>query len=209
MRQQLRAGLVVVAVSMLAGACSSGHAESAGVSHPTSTLSGVSAATTVNAGSPTTIPTTTSPTTTPMTTTTVDPTQAAILGAYRASWADTFAVEGHYPVNEFDPILANHMAGNELNRVRNYATLLNHLNEYLAGPMPDTSGAIVKQQVGSAAVVADCEPDHSVLMNGKTGQVVRPAGTQPALVNAKVELIGGTWKVTDFSTVRSVCTSAN
>jgi hypothetical protein len=124
-------------------------------------------------------------------------------------WSDIATVEGHYPVNPLDPILTRHTAGDERVRVGNFATGLKFQSQYLAGPALDTSRAIVKQVVGTVAVVADCEYDGSILMNGKTNQVVSPAGSQRELVNAKVELIEGEWKVTEFNNVSAGCTVAS
>jgi hypothetical protein len=112
-------------------------------------------------------------------------------------------------VNESDPVLNEHLGGDELKQVQNTATGLKFQSEYLAGPPLDTSGAIVKQLVGAAAVVADCNIDQSVLMNGRTNQVVKPATAPRQLVNAKVELSGGVWKVTELSNVGVTCTSAS
>ena len=67
----------------------------------------------------------------------------------------------------------------------------------------------MRQLVGSAAVVADCNIDRSVLMNGKTNQVVTPATGELSLANAKVERIDGTWKMTQFSNVGKTCTVAS
>ena len=124
-------------------------------------------------------------------------------------WSDSDAVVRHYPVNVFDPTLANHMAGAELTQYENYLTGLKFQNEYVQGPPTDTSRAIVKQIVGTAAVVSDCDFDASVVVNGRTNQIVKPAGTQRTLVNAKVELTGGVWKVTEFNNVSVGCVTAS
>ena len=83
------------------------------------------------------------------------------------------------------------------------ATALKFQGQYLAGPPSDTSGAIVKELVGAAAVVADCNVDPTVLDGwGSTNQVVKAANPRIGLLrNAKVELIGGTWKMTEFTNV--------
>ncbi len=55
------------------------------------------------------------------TTTTVDPTKAAILAAYRAEWADVIAVSGKYPINPHDPRLSLHATGTQLTAAQNSA----------------------------------------------------------------------------------------
>jgi hypothetical protein len=73
----------------------------------------------------------------------------------------------------------------------------------------DTSRAIVKELDGTLAVVSDCDFDGSITMDGRTKQVVSPAVSQRALVNAKVELIDGVWRVTEFNNVRVGCEAAS
>jgi hypothetical protein len=114
----------------------------------------------------------------------------------------------HYPVDPTDDRLPLFMAGDELNRVRNQLTVLAHLGHVLRGPPVDTSMATVKQLVGIAAVVADCDLDQTATVDGKTGQIVEPAPNQRTLINAEVELMDGTWKVTRFSIVRVGCAAS-
>jgi hypothetical protein len=142
------------------------------------------------------------------TSTTLDLTDAAVLTAYRRGWLDISTVEGHFPVNQLDPILSDNIAGDELQRVQLYAAKLHSEKEYLAGLEPDTRGAIVTQLFGTNAVVADCNIDRSTLRNGLTNQVVSPASGQRTLVNAEVQLIGGVWKMTEFSNVGVTCANA-
>ena len=184
----------VVGLVAMAGACSSsgGGAKAIGAGRPTSSVAASPTSSTTIAPAPTT--------------TAVDATKAAILAAYRAAWVDIDVVEGHYPINGSDPRLADHMAGKELNQVRNAALGLSFQGQYLAGPPTDTSAAIVKQLVGSAAVVSDCNVDGSILMDGRTNQVVKPGSIDRTLVNAKMELMAGVWKMTEFSNVGDLCT---
>jgi hypothetical protein len=152
--------------------------------------------------------TTTTTTAAPSTATTLDPTKTAILAAYRASSSASYVAATHYPVDPSDGRLSLYMAGDELNRVRNALTLLAHLGHVLRGPPVDTSMAMVKQLVGSAAVVADCDFDQTATVDAKTGTVVDPAPSQRTLVDAELHVMDGVWKVTRFSIVRQGCTSA-
>jgi hypothetical protein len=143
--------------------------------------------------------------TAPSTTTTLDPTRTAILAAYRASSSAYYSVATHYPVNPSDPELPVYMAGQELNRVRNALTILAHLGRVLRGPPVDHSMAIVKQLVGDAAVVADCDYDQTTTVDAKTGQVLDKPATMRTLVNAELQLMDGGWKVTRFNIVSHGC----
>jgi hypothetical protein len=147
-------------------------------------------------------------TTTSTPTTTLDPTRTAILAAYRAHWADIEAVDTHYPVDPTNQILTNHMAATELNFVRSSLTVLNHLGQVLKGPPVDTRMAMVKQLVGNAAVVIDCDFDQSVRVNAATGQTLDQPPSHRTLLNAEVELVGGAWKVTKLNIVSQACTAA-
>jgi hypothetical protein len=144
----------------------------------------------------------------PTTSTTLDPTKAAILAAYRASWADFDVVATHYPVDPTNPVLTNHMAGNQLIRVRNSLTALKLQDLVLQGPPVDTSLALVNQIIGNAAVVADCDFDPSVSVKGTTGQPIDKPTTRRTLINAELQLISGTWKVTKSTTVRVGCNAS-
>jgi hypothetical protein len=148
--------------------------------------------------------TTTSEPSTP--TTTLDPTRTAILAAYRASSSAYYDVATHYPVDPTDVQLPQYMAGQELNRVRNALTILAHLGRVLRGPPVDHSMATVKQLVGNAAVVADCDYDQTTTVDAKTGQVVDRPATGRTLINAELELMDDGWKVTVFNIVSHGCT---
>jgi hypothetical protein len=191
-----RARLVLtVGAVLVATACSSGSgAKPIGAPSPTSTTVSGPSSSTSSVDPPTT---------------TIDPTDAAILAAYRGMWTDSDAVAHHFPINVFDPILGDHIAGAELTQIQNFLTSLKVQGQYAIGPPIDTSRAIVKQLVGTAAVVSDCAFDGSVIVSGLTNQVVKPATTQRALVNAKVELIDGVWKVTELNNVSVGCTTAS
>jgi hypothetical protein len=67
--------------------------------------------------------------------------------------------------------------------------------------------ATVKQLAATAAVIADCDFDQTATIDVKTGQVVQAAPTQRTLINAEVDLLDGTWKVTRVSIVRHGCLS--
>ncbi len=191
----------VLGLVLIAGACSSpsGGGKPVGDAQPanetTLPTASLSTSSTISVPAPTT--------------TTPEETEAAILAAYREMWTDIAAVEGRYPVNSSDPVLTRHTAGNELVHLNRAATDLNLKGEYLAGPALDTSRAIVRQLLGAVAVVADCYYDDSVLMNGRTNQVVNPADPVRELADAEVRFIQGEWKVTEFSNVSSGCTVAS
>jgi len=141
--------------------------------------------------------------------TSVAPDSSAILAAYRAHWADINAVSSHPPVDATSPQLSEHMAGQELGQVQARLALLAVRHEYVVGPPVDTSMAEVKAVLGTAAVVTDCDLDQGVRKNESTGVVVNQASSQRTLVNARLDLIGGSWKVTQFSVVHPGCVSAN
>ena len=185
---------MVIGLVLMAGACTS----SGGGVKP------------IAAGGPSTTAAISSSTLAPVpTTTAVDAKKAAILAAYRAMWTDSDEVVRHYPINDVDARLENHMAGEALGQFKTFLTGLKFKNQYAIGPPTDTSRAIVKQLVGTVAVVADCDFDGAILMNGRTNQIVKPAGTQRDLVNAKVEIVEGAWKVTLFTNVSVGCVTAS
>src|SRR5262249_25663033 len=136
------------------------------------------------------------------------PTRTAILDAYRASWADFDLVATHYPVDPTNPVLTNHMADDHLNRVRNRLTALKLQGLVLQGPAVDTTLALVNQIVRNAAVVADCDYDPSVTVNGRTGQAVDTPSNQRTLINVELQIIDGAWKVTKSTTVRVGCANS-
>jgi hypothetical protein len=131
--------------------------------------------------------------------------KAAVLDAYQASWNDYLAVATHFPVNPLDPRLAHHMSGKELVFIQTQLTRAELQGQYLRGTV-DTSHAYVKGISGTDAVVVDCDLDQTAVWNGKTNQVATPAGTGRTLINARVDLVNGVWKVTDQSTVSEGCT---
>ncbi len=135
-------------------------------------------------------------------------TDAAILAAYRAHWADINAVSTKYPVDATSAQLADHMAGPELTQVQAQLALLAAHDEYVVGPPVDSTLAKVKAQVGSAAVVSDCDLDTGITKNGMTGAVTSQAPKERTLVNARLDLIGGSWFVTQFSVVHAGCTTS-
>ncbi len=103
-----------VALALAAAACTSG-----GGGGGKATSSSTAVSTSITAG---------------VTTTTLDPTKAAILAAYRASWADYIAVAHNFPVKPLDPRLAQHDTGKRTTSVISKAlTQLNLMGHYNVG----------------------------------------------------------------------------
>ncbi len=140
------------------------------------------------------------PTTAAATTTTLDPTTAAILAAYRASWVYYIAVSETYPVNGLDPRLSMHDTGNELASVRKSLTLLNAEGHYYVGPT-DLAPVLISVQ-GISAIIMDCFFDHSVEVDRHTGKAVNVPDLGHTLATFTMTRIGGSWFVAD-STVRN------
>ncbi len=200
----LRQSAVAIVAVTMAAACGGGGVRHQAAVKPLNTHSAGNASTAGESTSTAIASTTVAP----APTTTVDPTKAAILAAYRASWTDYNDVATHFPVDPTNPILTIHMAGSQLDHVRNALTVLRFQGQVTEGPPPDTSLAVVKQVVGDAAVVADCGFDASTTINAATRQIITPPATQRTLVNAELELAGGVWKVTRSSVVRVGCSAS-
>ncbi len=168
-------------------------------------------ATLAGATTPTVAPTTVAPSTTttvpPSSTTTVeDPAQVtndAIVAAYRASWTDFLGVAEQPVVQPSDARLGAHMAGRKLDFVHTSLTKLALLRQHDTGTV-DIANAHVVELKGTAAVVAACETDGVAIVDA-AGQVVGPATNAPALVNQRLDLVGGIWKVTLGSNLRVAC----
>jgi hypothetical protein len=145
-------------------------------------------------------------TTAAVTTTTIDATVAAILAAYRASWADYLAVVTQFPVQPTDPRLSLHTTGVELDTIHISLTKAWLASEYAVGTID--LAPIVTAVNGATATVNDCYFDHTKIVNGKTGVTVNTGDTERTLINATMTLDAGTWKMANYQKVGSGCTPA-
>lgn len=179
-----------VALALVAAACTSG-----GGSKATSASTSTSMSTTAG-----------------VTTTTVDATKAAILAAYRASWADYVAVSHNFPVKPLDPRLAQHDTGNELVGVRKALTQLNLSGHYNVGTTDLTP--VVTSVSGDSAVISDCVFDHSYEVDAATKKATEQPDVGHSLDHFSMARIDGTWFVSDSTILKSgatedACSPAN
>lgn len=149
---------------------------------------------TVEAGSTTSVFTPTSMSTI-VTTTTLDPTKAAILTAYRAEWADYTAIAEAYPVNPFNPRLPMHATGKELSAARDALAQLNVHDHYNVG-LTDLA-PIVTSISGNSAVIMDCIFDHSYEVDAQTRKPVEQPDVGHGLYTFKMTRLGEAWYVSD------------
>ncbi|HEX9549335.1 MAG TPA: hypothetical protein VF942_18480, partial [Acidimicrobiales bacterium] len=143
----------------------------------------------------------TTTTTAPATTTTLDPTKAAILAAYRASWADFIAVADTYPVNPLDPRLPAHDTGKELTGVRQALTKLMVQRHYNRGSTE--LNPVVTSVLDDAATAMDCIFDHSVEVDGSTNTPVERPNVGHTLLRFTLSRINGNWFVSDSTALKS------
>jgi len=128
------------------------------------------------------------------TTTTLDPTRSTILARYRAGQAAFLAVAGHYPVVPTDARIPAFMTGTLLNTVRSRLTIYALQGDYVQGTAE--LGPTVVSVNGTEAIVMDCGFDHSVVVNGRTGQREgNPADTQRTKAKVTMQLVDGVWKM--------------
>ena len=156
------------------------------------------------AGRPPTTPVATSTSTStvaPSTTTTTDPTKEAILAAYRAHWDDVIAVSGTFPVNPLAPRLASHATGKQLTSEQQALTRISLLNRYESGTLD--LAPIVTSVIGDTATVTDCDFDHAVEVDGRTGAPVETPDVGHSLLRFTLARIAGVWFVSDSTIVKS------
>jgi hypothetical protein len=170
---------VAVALAVVGAACTSG---GGGTATPPATTTTVS----TKAG---------------VTTTTLDPTKAAILAAYRASWADYIAVAETFPVKPLDPRLAQHDTGTELTGDRKALTQLSVLGHYNVGPTD--LAPVVTSSTGNSAVVSDCVFDHSFEVDARTKSPVEQPDVGHTLYRFEMSRINDTWYVSDSTMLKS------
>lgn len=180
-----QAARAAIALTLAAAGCSSQSKAGAG---PTTTLE-------LGAANYTPLPT--------VPPTTVDPTEAAVLAAYRTAEAAYVSVLTHFPVQPNDPRLAQYLTGAALTTVRVNFTRDAVTGEYAVGTVE--VAPIVTSVAGSTAVIDDCGFDHSVLVKHSTGATLSPANTQRTEVKVTMQLVDGTWKIADLDPVGVGC----
>ncbi len=128
----------------------------------------------------------------------------AIIAAYEESLADFNMVATKAPVQGNDRRLAEHMDGRQLTYVFSQLLRLASAGEVDVGSLA-TVHARVKEFNDSEAVVEACGRDTIQIANASTGQVVQSAAPSTELVNALIQQVDGTWKVTYQSNVSPGC----
>jgi hypothetical protein len=176
----------LAALSLAVSGCSSGHH----VTAPTSTSSAP-------------------PSSAATTTSTLDPTKAAILDAYRAAWADFVTIAGTFPVRPLDPRLTQHEDGRELTHDEQSLTLLSAKGHYTKGGID--LAPVVTSVVGDTATVMDCFFDHSVEVDARTGNPITTPDVGRTKDRFTMTRVSGVWYVSDSTildpgTKRDACT---
>ncbi|MDP9073893.1 MAG: hypothetical protein M3N98_06885 [Actinomycetota bacterium] len=121
------------------------------------------------------------------------------------AWWDTFlAVASHNPVDPSDPKLAQHAAGMQLvNERAALIFLLTH--HYHDMGIRTRTQYRVAEHVGDSAVVTSCDSDRTEIVDDVSGKVAAPAPNTSSLVNHRLELTNGRWKVVDSATENKSC----
>jgi hypothetical protein len=146
-------------------------------------------------------PVATAPTTAAPTTTTVDPTKAAILAAYRAHWDDVIGVAETVPIKPLDPRLAEHTTGKQLLSEQQALTRLSVLGHYNQGST-DLSPTVTAVS-GDSATVTDCIFDHSIEMDFRTKTAVEAPDIGHTLDVFVLTRVNGSWFVSDSTVMKS------
>ena len=174
----------VVSLSLALSACGSSHSASPPTTraNPSATLSS------------------------PTTSTTVDPTAAAVLSAYRSEWA-AFE-QALSTANASDPSLAATMIAPMLQEVRR--NLVGDQVNGIVGRGGVQLHPRVTQGAATRATVVDCSYSTSELIYAKSGNAVPPA-TPPEHdgVLTTLTLVGSTWKVSDQTVTEGKCASGS
>ena len=136
------------------------------------------------------------------------PAATAALAAYRAWWGDYSAATRVYPVDPSEPGLAVHMQPAELTKIQAQLSYMKVRQQYIKGPLVDTSKAEVTQLGPSSATVVDCYLDLSYLVNGTSGAIENQPNKDRVLARISLTLDQGEWKVANFMTVKIGCISA-
>ena len=137
------------------------------------------------------------------TSTSLSPTAAAVLSAYRAGWA-AFEHAG-LTSNIFDPMLPATMVDPLLQQVRR-----NLAGDQVNGIVARGTFVLhphVQSFTTTTATVVDCLFSTSMLIYAKTGKPVPPI-TKPEYdgVKATLLLVGSVWKVSEQSLTEGYCT---
>ena len=134
--------------------------------------------------------------------TSIDPTSAAVLAAYRASSA-AFE-QALATANAADPALAATMVDPQLQSVK--ANLLADQRQGIVGRGTVTLHPKVVAISGSTATVVDCVYSTSVLVYTATGKPVPPV-TPPENdgIRATLDLTGGSWKLAMQTVTEGSC----
>jgi hypothetical protein len=143
----------------------------------------------------------TTSTSVPATTTTIPTADVAILDSYRASYDDFLAMGN--PIDPFNPRLGNHMADRELSQTQNALFSRKSAGQVIKGTV-DLSPKVTSN-TGSDAVVADCYLDKTQAYDAATDAPQGTLDTERQLVEARMSLRDGTWKVTAIEHKGSGC----
>jgi hypothetical protein len=152
--------------------------------------------------------TTTQPTAAQVTTpTTVDAqaqARAAVIDAYKKSYAEFVAAAKEASPNPDDPRLARYSSGAALIAKQRSLADLRSKGQVLTGDI-ELHPSVVALTSDTATVV-DCNIDRTARIDGRTGSTVVGAGTGAfGASSAKLRLEGGVWKVTDFTDEKRSC----
>ena len=150
---------------------------------------------------------TTKPVATPSTPTTVDAqaqARAAVIDAYKKSYAEFVAAAKEASPNPDDPRLARYSSGAALIAKQRSLADLRSKGQVLTGDIELHPSVVA---LGSdTATVVDCNIDRTARIDGRTGSTVVGAGTGAfGASSAKLRLEGGVWKVTDFTDEKRSC----
>ncbi|MDQ6949658.1 MAG: hypothetical protein M3256_26275 [Actinomycetota bacterium] len=147
------------------------------------------------------VPPTTTSTVPAVTTTTLDPTSAAILAAYRAHWDDVIAVDTVFPVLPLDPRIGNHAIGKQLTSERAALAHLNLVGHYEKGSTEFSP--VITSISGDIATLSDCILDHAVEYDKRTDMPVEAADVGHTLDIFTLNRVKGVWYVSDSTVIKS------
>jgi hypothetical protein len=135
------------------------------------------------------------------TTTKVPIFEQAALDAYRASWADFVAVGD--PIEPFSPRLSEHMADEQLQQVQSAFLARKNAGQVFRGDV-DFAPKLVSI-TADEAVVSDCYHDRTQVFDAATGAPQGMVDTERQLVEAKLAIRYGSWKVVTMDHKGSGC----